>query len=133
MTDCLFCKIINREIPSDIVYEDDKVIAFLDIHPVNKGHTLVLPKQHYENLFDVPENILINTMKTVKKIAVALSKYSDGVNVGQNNRMAAGQLVDHIHFHLIPRFNEDGLKHWPGKKYQEGESKKVADEIKKLL
>ncbi|MEK6860850.1 MAG: HIT family protein [Nanoarchaeota archaeon] len=133
MTDCLFCKIIKREIPSDIVYEDDKVIAFLDIHPVNKGHTLVLPKQHYENLFDVPENILINTMKTVKKIAVALSKYSDGVNVGQNNRMAAGQLVDHIHFHLIPRFNEDGLKHWPGKKYQEGESKKVADEIKKLL
>ena len=133
MADCTFCKIINKEIPSDIVYEDKDTIAFLDINPVNKGHTLVLPKEHYENLFDVPEDILSNTMKIVKKIAVALSKYSDGVNLGQNNRRPAGQLVDHIHFHVIPRFSGDGLRHWPGKKYQEGESKKVAEEIKKLL
>ena len=72
-------------------------------------------------------------MSFVKKIAIALSKYADGVNLGQNNKKAAGQLVDHIHFHLIPRFNNDGLKHWPGKKYLENESKKVAEEIKRLL
>lgn len=133
MENCIFCKIIKKEIPSDIVYEDNNVVAFLDISPVNKGHTLVVPKEHYENLFDISENLLHNTINVVKKIGIALNKYSDGVNLGQNNGRASGQLVDHIHFHVIPRFNYDGLKHWPGKKYQEGESKKVAGEIKRLL
>lgn len=131
--ECIFCKIIKKEIPSDIVYEDDKVIAFLDIHPVNKGHTLVLPKEHNENLFDIPERVLDATMRIVKKIATALNRYSDGVNLWQNNGKASGQLVDHIHFHIVPRFNGDGLRHWSGKKYQEGEAKRVAEEIKRLI
>ncbi len=133
MTDCLFCKIIRKEIPSEIVYEDKDTVAFLDLNPVNKGHTLVVPKVHFENILDVPENTLSSAIKTVKKIAIALSKYSDGVNIAQNNKIAAGQVVPHIHFHVIPRFNNDGLRHWPGKKYQEGESKKAAEEIKRLL
>lgn len=109
MNDCVFCKIIKGEIPCDKVYEDNQVIAFLDISPVNPGHTLVIPKKHYETIIDVPTKILHKTIDVAQKVAKALVVTPDGgVNVFQNNKPAAGQLVPHIHFHLIPRHSGDG-------------------------
>tara|TARA_Y100000310_G_C20703043_1_gene831899 strand:+ start:12504 stop:12935 length:432 start_codon:yes stop_codon:yes gene_type:complete len=132
--DCIFCKIVNKDIPADIVYEDDGVVCFLDIKPINSGHMLVIPKMHYENVFDVPENILKETILRVKKMAIVLDKIADGVNIGVNNKRAAGQLVNHVHFHIIPRYEGDGLKHWPGKEYNsKDEMKNMAEEIKKII
>ena len=133
MKDCIFCKIIDRKIPAEIVYEDETSLAFLDINPINKGHTLVIPKQHFETLNELPQPILDKTMVLVKKIVKALSKYADGVNLGLNNGRAAGQVVFHVHFHLMPRFEGDGFKLWSGKPYGEGEVQQVAREIRTLL
>jgi len=135
MADCVFCKIIKKEIPSNLVYEDDKHIAFLDIGPVNPGHTLVIPKKHASNIFDMPENDLKELILVVKKICPAVLKgvEAHGLNVSINNGRAAGQLVDHIHFHIIPRFNKDGFRHWPQSKYKEGQAQEVANRIKKFL
>ena len=132
--DCIFCKIAKKEIPANVVYEDDNVLGFLDVNPINSGHVLVIPKKHYQNLFDAPENTLQDLIVKVKIVAEALNKISEGVNVMQNNKRAAGQIIDHIHFHVIPRYLEDGLKHWPGKKYDsEDELKKTCEEIKKAV
>lgn len=133
MADCVFCKIIKGEIPSIKVYEDKDTIAILDIHPINPGHTLVMTREHYETIGDVPDSLLQELMLAVKKIATGLKKMADGVNVNQNNRREAGQIIDHIHFHVIPRMKGDGLKHWPGKSYKEGEAEELAKKIKSLL
>lgn len=133
MSDCIFCKIINKEIPAEIVYENENTLAFLDINPINKGHTLVIPKEHFENLFEISEDSLKETMIIVKKVATVIDGMSQGVNIGQNNRLIAGQIVKHIHFHVIPRYENDGLKHWPGKIYNPEESKSLANQIKKSL
>ncbi len=133
---CIFCKIIKGEIPSGKIYEDDTVLAFLDINPANKGHALVLPKAHYGNIFDVPEPVLSKTIEIVKKIATAVLKVTncDGVNILQNNNKAAGQLVPHIHFHIIPRFENDSVNFsYKGTKYGGGEledvQKRIIDEL----
>lgn len=133
--DCIFCKIIKKEIPADFVYENDKSVAFLDIAPVNKGHTLVVPKNHSENMLTATDEELTNIIITVKKVAKAVisAVKADGWNLGVNNGASAGQAVMHAHFHIIPRFNDDGLKHWPHKKYDSNELKKVAEEINKRL
>lgn len=133
MAECVFCKIVAGEVPCEKVYEDDAVVAFLDIHPVNKGHVLVVPKEHTQNLFTASHPILEHLIGVAQKIASALSTYADGVNIGQNNNRAAGQVVEHLHFHVIPRFANDGLRHWPGKTYREGEAQNIARQIKKLL
>lgn len=131
--DCIFCKIVRGEVPCDKIYEDDHVVAFLDIAPVNKGHTLVVPKKHTENMLTASADTFAIVMKTVQKVVLALEKYADGVNIYVNNKKAAGQVVDHLHVHVIPRFDDDGLKHWPGKNYSDGEARKVAEKIKGLL
>ncbi|MBW2996600.1 HIT family protein [Candidatus Woesearchaeota archaeon] len=135
MQDCIFCKIIKGEIPCTKVYEDDKVFSFLDISPVNKGHTLVVPKEHHKDLLDMPDSILAEVAKAAKKIAKAVVKTTRavGFNLHQNNGPKAGQGVMHFHFHIIPRFEDDGLKHWPQGSYEEGEDKKIAEDIKSLL
>ena len=133
MADCIFCRIIKGEIPCDKVYEDKDVIAFLDIKQVNKGHTLVVPKEHVENIFDISPDRLAKTMNIIQKVAVALNKMSHGVNVVINNNSAAGQVVFHFHAHVVPRFKDDGFKHWVGKKCPEEEAKIVAEEIRQLL
>ena len=109
MQDCIFCKIAKGEVPSKKVYEDDDIIAFLDINPANKGHTLVASKNHYENIFSVDEEILKKMISVVKVIAEKIknSLECDGINIMQNNGKHAGQLVNHIHFHIIPRFPGD--------------------------
>lgn len=133
--DCLFCKIIAKEIGSEVVYEDEKVMAFLDINPINPGHVLVVPKNHAEQLTDLQDEDMLAAMVVVKKIMKALLSQPDvdGINVMQNNYSAAGQVVDHVHFHVIPRKEGDGHRHWPGISYKEGEAKAVAEKIKSSL
>lgn len=113
----LFLKIISREIPANIIYENEKTLAFLDIHPNTKGHTLVIPKNYSKNLFDISEEDLIEVIKTAKFLAPKIVKAvgADGFNLYQNNEPAAGQVVMHTHFHIIPRFSDDELRSWPGK------------------
>jgi histidine triad (HIT) family protein len=135
MEECIFCKIIKGEIPCSKVYEDDKVIAFLDIGPVNKGHALVVPKEHHKDLLDTPNELLADTIKAVKKIAKAVLKATgtEGFNIGVNNGKIAGQVVMHLHFHIMPRLENDGLKLWPQGKYSEGEIDEIARKISSLL
>ena len=110
MIDCIFCKITNGEIPNYTVYEDEKVLAFLDIHPHAKGHTVVIPKVHAENYFDLNEDLLghlsIGIKRTMEKIDKVLSP--DGYNVGWNQGLVAGQVVPHLHIHIMPRYEGDG-------------------------
>jgi len=135
MSDCLFCKIISKEIPSTVVYEDDSVFAFLDIRPVNKGHTLVVPKEHHMNLFDTPDDILGKMISTVKKVgnAVQNAVKADGVNLGMNNGGAAGQVIFHAHMHIIHRLPDDGFKHWHGKEFGNDEMEDIAERIRGVL
>ena len=133
--ECIFCRIIKGEIPSSKIYEDEKVYAFLDIQPVNKGHTLVIPKNHSLDLTDMDDEDVCAVFRTAKKLAPAILKATGatGFNLGMNNKKSAGQLVMHSHLHIIPRFDDDGLKHWPGKEYKEGEAEKTKDAITKQL
>ena len=133
-TNCIFCKIVAGEIPSTKVYEDADVLAFMDIGPVIKGHTLVIPKQHFDPLTATPEPVLARLMAVVKKIAAAQlhGLRADGVNVMQANGVAAGQVVPHLHFHVIPRFATDGHRwNWAAKKYDDpAELQQLAAAIK---
>lgn len=115
----IFAKIIKREIPAHIVYEDDLVLAFLDIEPVNPGHTLIIPKKTFVNIFDGDEEYLAHMIKVSKKIALALKAagLAEGVNLIMNNEAEAGQKVFHSHLHVVPRKKDDGAyqspKHTP--------------------
>lgn len=131
----LFLDIIAGKIPCEKVYEDDHVFAFLDIHPTNKGHVLVVPKKHSENLVDIDNETLSALIIAVKKIAAGVMQATgaQGFNIIQNNNEAAGQVIFHTHFHIIPRFEDDGFKHWPGKSYEDGEVKEIADGIREAL
>jgi histidine triad (HIT) family protein len=133
--DCIFCKIVAGDIPAYKVYEDDQVLAFLDIAPVNYGHTLVIPKEHFANLEEIPEDKLAAVIAGVKKVGQTLKQGLGvaGYNVQINNDPVAGQVVPHLHFHVIPRQAGDGLKLWPQGKYADGEAEEVIERIKKGL
>ena len=135
MDTCIFCKIIKGELPSEKIYEDDKVLAILDIRPVSPGHTLVMPKEHVSALTDADDSIMGELMPVVKKVAggVMTGTNSEGFNVNINNGRAAGQIVDHLHIHIIPRRTGDGLKLWSQHDYGEGEMKEVANNIRSKL
>lgn len=130
--DCLFCKIVAGEIPSFKVYEDGAALAFLDIHPVNAGHTLVIPKNHSQNIFDIAPGDWAAVAETVRRVAIALERGlgAAGVNLMMNNREHAGQVIDHPHVHIIPRYPGDGLKHWPQRQYKEGEAGETLEKIR---
>ena len=116
---CVFCQIVAGKIPCAKLYETDTVLAFLDIAPVRKGHALVLPKAHHPTLWDLPAalgNDLLAAMQAVSKGILAATG-AEGLNVGMNNHAAAGQLVPHAHFHLIPRHGGDGLSLWAQSAY----------------
>jgi len=133
MPDCIFCQIIQGKLPCAKVFENDIVISFLDINPVSAGHTLVVPKVHYETLFDIPETELKACAVAAKFIAKAVMKGTNaaGLNLFQNNYRPAGQLIDHIHFHLIPRHPHDHFfTAWPGKPYQQGELDRTLKKIR---
>ncbi len=108
--DCIFCKIINKEIPNYTVYEDDKVLAFLDIFPHAEGHTVVIPKVHVHDLIEVGDELIASLFVAVKKVQGKLqaSLQTDGFNVGWNHGEAGGQAVPHLHIHILPRYKNDG-------------------------
>ena len=110
MENCIFCKIVKGEIPCHKVYEDDSILAFLDIKPHSKGHTVVIPKSHAETVFGLNDESLQNLMIKVKEIMVLLDEKlsPDGFNVGWNHNSAGGQVVPHLHVHIFPRYNGDG-------------------------
>ena len=109
-TNCIFCKIAAGEIPSKTIYEDEQFRVIMDISPATRGHALILPKEHYANIYEIPEEIAADVMKLAKKLATEMTQtlYCDGFNIAQNNGEAAGQTVFHFHMHLLPRYNEDG-------------------------
>lgn len=135
MPDCIFCKIVAGEIPSHKVYEDDTVLAFLDIHPTNPGHTLVIPKAHHNDLLDTPADLLAKLMAVVVKITPAIIKGvgAEAFNLGVNNGAAAGQIIFHTHFHIMPRFTADGHKLWHGKDMNQDEFTKIAEKIRESI
>ncbi len=109
---CIFCKIANGEIPSRTLYEDEEYRVILDLNPVTKGHALILPKCHYANLYELPEEKCAGVMKLAKKMAVLMTEKlsCSGFNLMQNNGESAGQTVNHFHLHLIPRYDDDNQK-----------------------
>lgn len=139
MSDCIFCKIIEGSIPSNKVYEDEHVLAFMDVAPLTKGHTLLIPKQHVKDLFEMPEDVARNLYAAAPKIANAIKKAFNpqGMNTLNNNGAFAGQTVFHYHLHFIPRYAEnDGyIVRWETKKdeFTPDTLKAIADEIKANL
>lgn len=135
MPDCLFCKIIAGGLPSYKVYEDEKTYAFLDIRPVNAGHTLVTPKKHSQNIFDIAPDDWAAVTEVVRTLAIAVEKGvgADGVNIAMNNREHAGQVVPHPHVHIIPRFKGDGLRLMPQRAYETGEADATLAKIRAVL
>lgn len=110
LTDCIFCKIVGKEVPNYTVYEDDGVLAFLDIHPHAKGHTVVIPKRHAETVFDMTDDemkaVSLGMKRVMERIKSVLNP--DGFNTGWNDGKAAGQVVPHVHIHVFPRWTADG-------------------------
>lgn len=106
---CIFCKIANGEIPSRTLYEDDDFRVILDLNPATKGHALILPKNHYKNLYEIEDGTASKVLPLAKKMAITMTEKlgCEGFNVIQNNNEVAGQTVFHFHMHLIPRYNND--------------------------
>lgn len=129
---CIFCKIANGEIPSKTLYEDDKFRVILDLGPATRGHALILPKDHYKNIYEMPDETAADVMILAKKMAIKITQalHADGFNIVQNNNEIAGQTVFHFHIHLIPRYEGDGQNiNWvPGEMSQE-----ELEEIKKQI
>lgn len=134
--DCIFCKLANGVFPTNKLYEDDDFTVILDAAPANKGHALILPKQHYDNLFEIDDEVSAKVLPLAKKIAAALKEElgCDGVNVVQNNGVAAGQTVFHFHVHVIPRYDNDncGLG-WPQKEVDNDEQAELAAKLSARL
>ena len=131
---CIFCKIIAGEIPSYKIYEDEYTYAFLDIADDAEGHTLVIPKEHYENVLDIPNDLLDKVMCSVKKIAnhyVEDCGYT-GVNIMNASGVDAQQSVFHLHFHIFPRKSQDGLNTWPVFDKANADFQAVCDRLKML-
>lgn len=136
MSDCIFCKIVNGEIPCAKLLETDTVIAFLDLNPIRKGHALVVPKLHAETMIEFPAESAVSVAEAIKKVGKALMDATGaaGFNVIQNNYPASGQQVPHIHWHIIPRENGDGLTFWPQGSYSGMEEMSaMAECIRKVL
>lgn len=135
--DCIFCRIVRGEIPSARVYEDADVMAFMDISPVVKGHTLVIPKGHHNRITDAPVEALQKVIAVVQRIAAAqvAGLRADGISISQVNGPIAGQVVPHVHFHVIPRFGPDGQHgHWtPGQYSGPAEMSQFAERIRAAL
>lgn len=115
MKECLFCKIINKEIPSEIIYEDDLVLVFLDINPTTNGDTLIIPKEHFQDIIQLPNNILIHMVEVIKKLYPDYKEKlkCDGLTISTNTDY--GQEIKHMHIHFIPRYFDDDVKHLSNK------------------
>lgn len=126
--DCIFCRIIAGELPATRIYEDDGILAFMDIRPIVKGHALVIPKAHYDPITGTPDDVLGKTIAVVKRVARAQMQglEADGVNVTQANGAVAGQEIAHIHFHVIPRHaGDDAPVNWRPRSYDSDEEREA--------
>ncbi|KAK5942744.1 Adenosine 5'-monophosphoramidase [Knufia obscura] len=133
MASCIFCKIVKGDIPSFKLYDSPKVLAFLDINPLAKGHALIIPKTHGEKLTDIPDDELAESLPVAKKIAAALG--AENYNILQNNGRLAHQEVDHVHFHVIPKPDQQqglGIS-WPQQKVEMDELKKLLETMKSKM
>lgn len=135
MNDCLFCKIVRKEIPAEIVHENGTTLAFLDIRPTSPGHVLVVPKEHHLDFASTPPEQLGHIAAVAQRVAKACMAAlgAPGFNIGVNNGRVAGQVIDHMHLHVIPRYESDGLELWHGKPYAEGEMEGVAKKLRSAL
>jgi len=134
--DCVFCKIRDGQIPSTRVYEDERTIAFMNINPLNEGHTLIIPRAHAATLFEADDADLRAAIATAKRVAVAIraALHPDGLNLLQANGAAAFQSVPHFHFHLVPRFTGDGKGFdWPMVAGDRGRIQAAAEKIRRAL
>ncbi len=132
MDNCIFCKIVSGDIPSSAIYEDEDFKAIMDISPASRGHVIILSKKHFDNLFELEDDVARKVLIVARRIAVAMKEElsCDGINLLQNNGEAAGQSVFHIHFHLIPRYKDDKLHlTWTPGKYEDGEAAELAKKI----
>jgi len=132
MQTCVFCKIVKGEIDSAKIYEDNEVFAFLDINPLSLGHTLIIPKSHFENIFDINENILQKIIVVTKNISQKIKNNlnADGIRLSQFNGSVAGQEVMHFHLHVIPKYENDELsKNFKSKEVNLEELKKIASKL----
>jgi len=136
-TSCIFCKIVNGDLPASKVLETPDVIAFMDINPVTRGHVLVIPRAHHDPITDVPDDLLAKVIAAAKRIAAAQFRglKADGVNITQANGEIAGQIINHVHFHVIPRYGMDEQpKNWvPGKYASPAEMETFSVRIKEAL
>ena len=139
---CVFCKIILGEDQASIVFEDDRVLAFMDLHPANVGHTLVVPREHWETIYDIPEKVLGEIFAVVKRVSVAVKKAvgAEGMSILQFNERAAGQSVNHFHVHVVPRFRGDAMSKFIGvmlghgfKKVERQYLNEIAEKIRENL
>lgn len=132
MNDCIFCKIIAGQISAEKVFENDSVVAFLDIKPINGGHVLVVPTTHAARYEELSAEIATHLAEAVHWLAPQImgALGADGYNLGLNNGAAAGQIIDHVHWHIIPRYNNDGLTHWPNKMATSEELHVIAEKIR---
>lgn len=134
-TNCIFCKIASGEIPSNTIYEDDEFWVILDLAPASKGHSLILPKEHYADIYEIDAELAGRAMKLAKKLAMHMTKVlnCDGFNLLQNNHEVAGQTVFHFHMHLIPRYrnakNQDMLM-WTKETFSEEEMREIRDTLR---
>lgn len=134
--DCVFCKIVAGAIPSAKVFEDDHIIAFLDIGPLAEGHLLVVPRAHYRQIVELPRELSAAMAATLPRLAAAVLAVTGatGLNIVQNNGRSAGQVVDHVHVHLIPRRDGDGLGfRWNAGSYAPGRADQLAGELRSAL
>ena len=130
MKNCIFCKIAKKEIPSEKVYENKSLFAFLDINPISDGHILIIPKKHATWMQEADDQSIAGVFKLAKKLMLALKK---GLKCDYVQISVGGTDVPHFHVHLIPRYHNDGFTSWPTKKYKEGEMNKVAKKIIRVL
>jgi histidine triad (HIT) family protein len=135
MEKTVFAKIIDREIPADIVYEDDDTIAFMDNGPVSAGHTLVIPKKPFVNIFDIDDATLEAVIRTVRKLApiVRDAAGAKAVHINSNHGDGAGQEVPHLHFHIVPRRSRDEFTHWPKQDIDPSVTKELSEKIRTQL
>jgi len=135
MNDCIFCKFVSKDIPTAMIYEDTDVYAFLDNQPLNIGHTLVIPKGNYANIYETPDEILAKMIIVAKKIAKKQKELlgAEGVNIHMNNDKSAGQSVFHSHMHVVPRYSNDGYKEWTRSIHTEEEILSAQDALKNSL
>ena len=137
MDDCIFCKIVKGDIPCHKIYENDLIIVILDAMPLCDGHTLVMPKAHYQTIFDMNESLAAEIMKVSWRVSNVLAKTleAEGLNLVQNNNRVASQIIPHFHMHLIPRKSNDGLNigSWAGIKATDERLQQIASQLKKAI